>query len=184
MPDLKSSQRQGTIVIYGPACFAGFELHETQAAQWIRHEPQTPLGTITKWQLSPTWENVATDPGGALVIDRYRKAPGAAATYAFERSKRNEPQPTMKFVSARATIFSDRDQIKKMNIGYSDEAKVSLNGQPLFEGRSAFHFRDQGFLGIMDVENDAVYLPLKKGSNLLVRQRYCSQRLQNREGKS
>jgi hypothetical protein len=55
-----------------------------------------------------------------------------------------------------------------MAIGYSDEVTVFLNSQPLFTGRSAFRFRDPGFLGIMDVENDAVYLPLKKGANELV----------------
>jgi hypothetical protein len=35
-------------------------------------------------------------------------------------------------------------------------------------GRSAQGFRDPGFLGIANPENDAVYLPLKKGSNELM----------------
>ena len=38
----------------------------------------------------------------------------------------------------------------------------------IFRGRSAQNFRDPGFLGIVDPENDAVYLPLKKGSNELM----------------
>ena len=29
---------------------------------------------------------------------------------------------------------------------------------------SAFRYRDPGFLGVMDVENDAVYLDLKRGA--------------------
>jgi hypothetical protein len=40
--------------------------------------------------------------------------------------------------------------------------------KPIFTGKSAFRFRDPGFLGIMDVENDAVYLDLKKGRNEIV----------------
>ena len=43
-----------------------------------------------------------------------------------------------------------------------------LNGKILYRGRSAQSFRDPGFLGIMNPENDAVYLPLKKGSNELM----------------
>lgn len=35
----------------------------------------------------------------------------------------------------------------------------------MFRGRSVQTFRDPGFLGIVSPDNDAVYLPLKKGSN-------------------
>ena len=88
----------------------------------------------------------------------------------FERdfSKRLDPQPGMKLVYARTRIDSDRDQVKKLYIGYSDDVSVFLNGKILFRGRSAQNFRDPGFLGIVNPENDAVYLPLKKGSNELL----------------
>jgi hypothetical protein len=58
--------------------------------------------------------------------------------------------------------------VKKLELGYSDDVSVFLNGAILFRGRSAQNFRDPGFLGIVNVENDAVYLPLKKGSNELL----------------
>ena len=74
----------------------------------------------------------------------------------------------MKVVYARTTIESDRDQVKKLEIGYSDDVSVFLNGKILYRGRSAQSFRDPGFLGIVNPENDAVYLPLKKGSNELM----------------
>ena len=53
-------------------------------------------------------------------------------------------------------------------IGTSDEVSIFLNGRILFRGRSAQYFRDPAFLGIVSPEDDAVYLPLKKGSNELV----------------
>ena len=74
----------------------------------------------------------------------------------------------MKVLYARTSIDSDRDQVKKLYIGYSDDVSVFLNGKILFRGRSAQNFRDPAFLGIMNQENDAVYLPLKKGSNELM----------------
>ena len=60
-------------------------------------------------------------------------------------------------------IDSDRDQVKKLYIGYSDDVSVFLNGKILYRGRSAQNFRDPGFLGIVNPENDAVYLPLEEG---------------------
>jgi hypothetical protein len=70
-------------------------------------------------------------------------------------------------VYARTSIDSDRDEVKKLLIGYSDDVSVFLNGKILFRGRSAQNFRDPGFLGIVNAENDAVYLPLKRGHNEL-----------------
>ena len=68
----------------------------------------------------------------------------------------------------RTRIDSDRDQVKKLYIGYSDEVSLFLNGKILYRGRSAQYFRDPGFLDIMNPENDAIYLPWKKGSNELM----------------
>jgi hypothetical protein len=74
----------------------------------------------------------------------------------------------MRVVYARTRIDSDRDQVKKLSIGYSDDVSVFLNGKILFRGRSAQNFRDPAFLGIVSADDDAVYLPLKKGSNELM----------------
>jgi hypothetical protein len=74
----------------------------------------------------------------------------------------------MKVLYARTAIESDRDQVRKLFIGYSDDVSVFLNGQILFRGRSAQNFRDPAFLGIVNPENDALYLPLKKGNNELM----------------
>ncbi len=103
-----------------------------------------------------------------MVINRYRESPHPRVSFANDFSKRLDPQPGMKVVYARTTIDSARDQVKKLYIGYSDDVSVFLNGKILFRGRSAQNFRDPGFLGIVNAENDAVYLPLKKGRNELM----------------
>jgi hypothetical protein len=51
---------------------------------------------------------------------------------------------------------------------YSDEVSMFVNGKIFYRGRSAQSFRDPGFLGIVDPENDAIYIPLKKGRNELM----------------
>jgi hypothetical protein len=148
-----------------------------------------PANTLTRWSLSPSydalahnlehplspqerdtikWQDVEAEPPGFVVIYRYREAPHPRVTFQGDFSRRLEPQPGMKVVYARANIDSDRDQVKKLFIGYSDDVSVFLNGKILYRGRSAQGFRDPGFLGIVNPENDAVYLPLKKGSNELM----------------
>jgi len=114
------------------------------------------------------WQEVEAEAPGFVVLYRYLDAPHLRVSFEKDFSKRLEPQPGMKVSYARTTIHSERDQVKKLNIGYSDDVSVFLNGEILFRGRSAQNFRDPGFLGIMNVEDDAVYLPLRKGSNELV----------------
>ena len=190
MNDLKSGIRKGSVgLIEGTFYVSNFEIRTTPPIKWERHEPAMAAATITHWALSPSldalrrdlerpltksereemkWQEVTAEPPGFVVISRYRKAPEIVPTWFKDFSKRLEPQEGTKVVYARATIVSDRDQVKKLNIGYSDEVSVFLNDQILYRGRSAQRFRDPGFLGILNAENDAVFLPLKKGQNELI----------------
>jgi len=192
MTDLKSGVQKGQValaVLTGATYFSNFEVRTTPDAPWQRRMPPMPAGTLTKWSISPAldalsrdperplsrtesdamaWQAVDAEPPGFVVLYRYLDAPHPKVSFATDFSKRLEPQPGMKLIYARTTIESDRDQIKKLSFGYSDEVSVFLNGQILFRGRSAQNFRDPGFLGIVNPEDDAVYLPLKKGKNELV----------------
>jgi hypothetical protein len=192
MDDLKSGIQKGQVALYdltGATYFSNFEVRTTPDVPWERHLPPMPPDTLTKWSLSPSydalarnperppapaesdtihWQDVEAEPPGFVVLYRYREAPHPKVTFQGDFSKRLEPQPGMNVLYARTTIDSDREQVKKLEIGYSDDVSVFLNGEILFRGRSAQGFRDPGFLGIVNPENDAVYLPLKKGSNELM----------------
>src|SRR6266498_5245221 len=186
--DLKSGMRKGGVGFYG-VHISNVEMRRMPPAVWERHEPAMPAATIIKWSLSLSmdalerdlerplsksetdsmkWQEVTAEPPGFVVINRYRKGPDLRPTFFNDFSKRLEPQKGMQVVYARTTILSDRDQVKKLNIGYSDDVSLFLNDRILYRGRSAQRFRDPGFLGIVNAENDAVYLPLKKGRNELV----------------
>jgi hypothetical protein len=192
MNDLKSGIQRGQVALAaltGAVYFSNFEIQPTPDAPWERHLPPTPQGTLTKWSLSPAydalarnlerpltpseveaarWQEVEAEAPGFVVLYRYREAPHPRVSFANDFSKRLEPQPGMKVVYARTNIDSDRERVKKLSIGYSDDVSVFLNGKILFRGRSAQNFRDPAFLGIVNPENDAVYLPLKKGRNELL----------------
>lgn len=192
MNDLKSGVQKGLIALYvltGATYYANFEVRETPAATWERHYPPMPPDTLIKWSLSPAydalarnlerplsrsecdaikWQDVEAEAPGFVVIYRYREALHLRVTFATDFSKRLDPQPGTKVVYAKTTIVSDRDQVRKLYIGYSDDVSVFLNGRILYRGRSAQNFRDPAFLGIVNPENDAVYVQLKKGSNELM----------------
>ena len=192
MNDLKSGVQNGQVALHvltGATYFSNFEIRTTPDVPWERHLPAMPPGTLTKWSLSPSfdalernqerplslaeieamhWQDVEAEPPGFVVLYRYREAPHLRVTFATDFSKRLEPQPGMKLLYARTSIDSDREQVKRLYVGYSDDVSVFLNGKILFRGRSAQNFRDPGFLGIVNPENDTVYLPLQKGSNELM----------------
>jgi hypothetical protein len=190
--DLKSGIQKGQIalaVLTGATYFSNFTVRATPEVKWERHAPPMPAGTLTRWRLSPAfdalkrdlerplptaeiasiqWQDVEAEAPGIVNINRYRDSPHPSVTFANDFSKRLEPQPGMQVVYARTTIDADRDQVKRLYLGYSDDVSVFLNGQILYRGRSAQNFRDPAFLGIVNPENDAVYLPLKAGANELV----------------
>jgi hypothetical protein len=192
MNDLKSGVQKGQValaVLTGATYFSNFEIRTTPDAAWERRLPLMPAGTLAKWSLSPSydalarnverplepsesnniqWQDVEAEPPGFVVLYRYREAPHLRVSFANDFSKRLEPQPGMKILYAKTNIDSDREQVKKLYLGYSDDVSVFLNGKILFRGRSAQNFRDPGFLGIVNPENDTVYLPLKKGRNELM----------------
>lgn len=192
MNDLKSGDRKGKLALFvltGETYYSDFQVRTTPDAPWQRRLPAMPPDTVTRWSISPAydalvrnlerplssaeiagipWEKVEAEPPGFVVLYRYRQAPHPMVTFQGDFSRRLEPQPGMKVVYARATIASDRDQVKRLEIGYSDDVSVFLNGKILYRGRSAQGFRDPGFLGIVNPENDAVYLPLRQGNNELM----------------
>ena len=192
MSDLKSGVQKGQIALFdliGETYFSNVEVRAMTDAPWERHLPPMAPDTITNWAISPSydglsrdlekplgpaesssiqWQDVQAEPPGFVVLYRYREAPHPMVTFQGDFSKRLEPQPGMKVLYARTAIESERDQVKKLEIGYSDDVSVFLNGSILYRGRSAQGFRDPGFLGIVNPENDAVYLPPKKGRNELV----------------
>ena len=192
MDDLKTGIHRGAValaVLTGATYFSNFQVRTTPDAKWERHPPVMPAGTLTHWTLSPSfdalarnlerpltaaerdamqWQEVEAEAPGFVAINRYRASPHPRVTFQGDFSKRLEPQPGMQVVYARTTINADRAETKRLLLGYSDDVSVFLNGTLLYRGRSAQGFRDPGFLGIMNPENDVLYLPLRRGSNELM----------------
>jgi sugar lactone lactonase YvrE len=174
---LQNGVKKGGIGVEGPADgSAYFSNFRYETRDDLVFDPpaniDTPPGTITEWELSPSkklsdtetekypgseelgkiaWQKVQSDPDGIVNAARYAARSG------------REPD----CVIARTTIRSEKPQTSKYLIGYSDVVSVFLNGKILFEGQSAYQQRDPSFLGIIGLW-DALYLPLEKGDNELL----------------
>ncbi len=186
VPDLKLGKVTGSIGFWGHLGAAYFSnltyTPDRGSYQWP--DPTFGAGTLTDWELSDVfdvtekdpekfpdpaslkWERVKAETPGMVVINRYRRSPNIDAPEREERIR--GPVAGSKVVFARTTIRSEREQVRRMKIGYSDEVVVYLNGRPIYSGKNELGFRQGNFLGLMDEESDAVFLPLKAGSNELV----------------
>ena len=96
------------------------------------------------------WLHVQAEPDGLLNIARYRTMAGP-----------------LSLVVARTVIHADRNELRRLVFGYSDDVTIFLNGRPLFAARNGLNARYPTDLALM-TPDDAVYLPLRPGENELL----------------
>lgn len=70
-------------------------------------------------------------------------------------------------VLARTTIDAKTAEHRVVTFGYSDDVRVYLNGQLLYQGSNLYRSRDFRYLGTIGLF-DAVILPLHPGENQLI----------------
>jgi len=146
------------------------------AASVATAAPSSRPGVIRDWMLSPAvsversttdslpsatlpaivradrrgWLSVQAEPDGLLNIARYRAMAGP-----------------LSLVVARTVIHADRNEVRRLVFGYSDDVTIFLNGRPLFAARNGLSARYSTDLGLM-TPDDAVYLQLRPGENELL----------------
>lgn len=144
---------------------------DTVTIKSTRELPKLPEGTITSWEVSTVisekqvegrtrlqagdttslrWKTLWADHNGITNVS-------VIATVAGEKNT----------VFVRKIIDAGTAGIQKLQFGFSDKARVYLNGRLLYEGNDEFATRDYRFLGTVGYW-DALYLPLQKGRNELL----------------
>jgi hypothetical protein len=173
------------------AYFSNFTVTPAPNATARSAAPTARRGSITDWELSPaldaqtvtpgslpkpsslSWEKIAAEPTGLVLVNRYRVTPIASVPVDTATHEVNVDSVMggrvrgSMVVFARSVLQSPRDEIRRLQFAYSDGMTIYLNGQPLFFGMNPQGLRDN--LGLMPLDGgDAVYLPLKRGRNELV----------------
>ncbi len=169
--ELKLGEKGGKIAFYGPARFADFKITNADSPEllgefreikkagneviqeyWVSEifdaeslifENRLPAGFIEKLK----FKEYKTEANGLLNISQ---------TGALGENKNA--------VLLKIVINSETDLVKMMNFGFSDAAKIFVNGKAIWLGNDPYTSRDYRFLGTIGYF-DAVYLDLKSGKN-------------------
>lgn len=176
--DLKRGVEPGSVGVsagnFAPAHFSNFSFTamDSPPLRGIPGKPETaPPGILPSWQVSDVFPESAVE--GKTTLGREDLAARAWSRLETEVSglanlarlqgidRRNNT------VFARKVIVSEREQIKRLDFGFSDRVRVYLNGRLLFRGADAYLSRDYRFLGSIGYF-DALYLPLRAGENELL----------------
>ena len=112
--------------------------------------PATPEVDI-KSAAQGEWKKVDTEENGLINLNRVFTATRGRRT-AFARTLIDSPQATL----------------ARLELGYSDDVTVFLNGETVYRGVNGFESRHPEYMGFVKPEFENVYLRLRKGKNDLV----------------
>ena len=99
------------------------------------------------WQKAQHWNSVAANESGITNLARVATLSESGNT-----------------VIARTTLSSESRTRRLMNFGYSDKARVYVNGKLVYAGDNTYRTRDYRYLGTIGLF-DSVVLPLEPGEN-------------------
>lgn len=176
--ELKRGAEPGFVgVNVGPASSAHFSnfsytVTDSPPIQGRPGQPEPPpKGVLSSWSVSDVFAESALD--GRPSLSREDLAARTWTRLATEHSGLANLARVQGLTLRKNTVFakkvlvSDREQVKRLDFGFSDRVRVYLNGRLLFRGDDGFRSRDYRFLGSIGYF-DALYLPLAKGENELL----------------
>ena len=178
IPELKSSSTHGFLAVdsaagagntTGQVYYANFRYRSGPNAR-PDDMPAAPAadlpGLIRRWQVSEALGDddasrraAAMDWAGprwtSLTVERHGVANLARA------ATRAGPK---RFAIARFEVAADQAATKMLRLGYSDIARIYVNGALLYRGDNSQYSRDPGFLGIVGL-HETLAVPLHAGRN-------------------
>ena len=134
-------------------------------------ERPRPAGVVTAWQLSPafvpppgrlralpaellagraSWPSHPVDEEGRLILDRYLARPGPDARAA---------------AVLRLVVPANGDTVRRLDLGFSDEYLLFVNGRPVAGGEAFYRFDNPRGDGVLHINQSVAYLPLRRGDN-------------------
>lgn len=165
----------GLFALFGNR-FSNFRITHNNAVETVEKSNPTPTDNniIAKWNITKAkpykegtlifddflkekYTTVTTEKSGLLTISKYVKKSSSGN---FEQNKAN-------YIVASTTIEADADETKLFSFDYSDKIMVFINGKAVFKGNNAFRAKGLQYTGHIDINTNKLYLPLKKGKNII-----------------
>jgi hypothetical protein len=157
---------------FSPAHFANVKFTKLANSYVLPAQPSAgvdvPAGRVTNWSVSePFSQDVLS--GLTSIDDEIRNTQRWTQAAAEESGVLNLASVAMQEVSgntrfARLTIDSKSSQSRLLHFGFSDVARVFVNGELQYVGDNTYQSRDYRYLGTIGLF-DSVVLPLHEGHN-------------------
>jgi hypothetical protein len=138
----------------------------TNSGSYVR--PQPPADTLTSWEAAEPvaagkeavvslpqikeWRRMEVEESGLVNLNRLRRNSATGRWTAF----------------ARTTVKIAQPQTAKLELGYSDEVTVFLNGEIVYSGINGFESRHPEYMGFVKPGYENVFLKLRSGDNEIV----------------
>ncbi|WP_319480403.1 hypothetical protein [uncultured Draconibacterium sp.] len=169
--ELKRGEREGKIAFYGPARFADIKITPMASPQLkgeFKEIAEAGDEVIKNYKVSEIFDDEKLINENLLPANftnklQFRKW-DTEADGLLNISKTAALAEKKNAVLLKITIDSETDLVKLMNFGFSDVAKIFVNGKAVWLGADIYRSRDYRFLGTIGYF-DSVYLDLKSGKN-------------------
>jgi hypothetical protein len=174
VPRLRGPARRGAVAFWGrvneqpalwSAALSNISIRPAAAATDApAARPAPPAGTLTRWEVAgpaqtekgavlklpplKDWRAAEAEESGLVNLNRHAKAARGRWT-----------------VFARTTIKSAEARTALLELGYSDDVTVFLNGEPVYFGVNGFESRHPEYMGFVKPEFENVLLKLRAGDN-------------------
>jgi hypothetical protein len=176
---LEGDTLEGGLVFQGPGFFANVVL-TPDAVEGLAAEPEQDPTTadaryVRNWQLSPFSELAADKQPAAADLPASSAAwlPIAAERYGLVDISRQYGLPVRQsgwsLAWLKTSIASEKNQTKKVSIGWTREVWVFVNGQQVFADKNLYQppAARKTPDGRCSLENGSFDLPLKAGDNVI-----------------
>jgi len=174
---MEGDATKGSLRLQGPATFANLII-TPGAVEGLSSEPlpdpsEGDSGLVRNWRLS----TASALPNGKDPV--YSEIPSASQEWKMVSTERNGlvnisrqygrpvPQPNRAVAWLKTTITSDSKQSKKVNIGWTRDLWVFVNGKLVYADKNLFESEDARKIpdGRCSLDNGAFMLPLETGEN-------------------
>ena len=174
---LEGDAMKGGVRLQGPGTFANMVITpgavDGLSPEPVRDPLDGDLGLVRNWRLSA----FSALPNGKDPM--YNDMPGASQEWKTISTERNGlvnisreygkplPEPTRAVAWLKTTITSDSKQTKKVDIGWTREVWVFVNGKQVYAGKNFFESEDARKYpdARCSLENGSFTLPLEAGDN-------------------
>ena len=172
--ELKMGECEGKIAFYGPARFADIKVTSMNSPELkgeFKEIVEAGDEVIKSYPISEAFDmeklvNENLLPANFTKQFQFKKWE-TEADGLLNISKTAALAEKKNAVLLKITIDSETDLVKMMNFGFSDVAKIFVNGKAVWLGADIYRSRDYRFLGTIGYF-DSVYLDLKNGKNEII----------------